>query len=186
MIKSPACSTRYTRQKQHMEHISEEGQGRVSGKRSLALLSHRFMHFKTFSCDSSRRWCNHGLPPNCKHYWNHRRRHKKTMRFEYHSHATNHQIKVASWEMVGLPIFPATLPPLPPAASLGLLAGVAMLAAGLRPTLWSWGSNTKIPRKGMNDWPENEAMYQLWKLVIFQLVMWFSSQDFVSFLGGIV
>lgn len=113
-IKSPACSTRYTRQKQHMEHISEEGQGRVSGKRSLALLSHRFMHFKTFSCDSSRRWCNHGIPPNCKHYWNHRRRHKKTMRFDHHSHATNHQIKVASWDMVGLPIFPATLPPLPP------------------------------------------------------------------------
>ena len=153
-IKSPASSTRYTRQKQHMEHISEEGQGRVSGKRSLALLSHRFMHFKRIQ-EVIWRWCNHGIPPNCKHYWNPRRRHKKTMRFDHHSHATNHQIKVASWEMVGLPIFPATLPPLPPAASLGLLAGVAMLAAGLRPTLWSWGSDTKIPRKGMNGWLEN-------------------------------
>lgn len=153
-IKSPASSTRYTRQKQHMEHISEEGQGRVSGKRSLALLSHRFMHFKRIQ-EVIWRWCNHGIPPNCKHYWNPCRRHKKTMRFDHHSHATNHQIKVASWEMVGLPIFPATLPPLPPAASLGLLAGVAMLAAGLRPTLWSWGSDTKIPRKGMNGWLEN-------------------------------
>lgn len=194
-IKSPACSTRYTRQKQHMEHISEEGQGRVSGKRSLALLSHRFMHFKRIQ-EVIWRWCNHGIPPNCKHYWNPRRRHKKTMRFDHHSHATNHQIKVASWEMVGLPIFPATLPPLPPCLpchQLPVWVCWPVWPCWLRVFGQPYGLGARIRKSPEKEWMTgwkipsmNASMYQLWKLVIFQLVMWFSSQDFVSFLGGIV